>query len=494
MKKALLYIVITVSTVLLSFTAGAQNYTGDKVRFSNWDVRQTDDVLHIGFDITANGKELKSKEAVTVQPRIVNGQTELILPEILVNGQRRAKVYRRGQALNPSLQPYMMLNIKGKTMRTVRYTHTVRLTPGLDGGDLVLKMFVKNCCTTMEEKAQHVLAEPLRVHMDKVGDMSGRVSWIIPEEEAVKERATMVQAYIEYPVNKYDVRPHFGNNSQELERIDKAIAPLMQNNGNLYSLRNIRIEGYASPEGTWEDNERLALNRAKGFWSYMQERYSYRVNSIENVKVLSHSEDWTGLVRLINEGNMAYKSEVLAIIDRYGIFEGREKRLMDLAGGDPYRFMLKNYFPQLRRMEITFAYEVRSLSDSEAAGSLQTRPGDLSYSEMIRAGNCSGVDKLEVADIAVKQFPEDPVALINASSAALVRGQEDKAWTYLAPVQNDPRAFNNIGVYYWMKGDRETAAEYLRLAIKGNDSNARKNLADIGELSTSGGTYTYKIR
>ena len=57
-------------------------------------------------------------------------------------------------------------------------------------------------------------------------------------------------------------------------------------------------------------------------------------------------------------------------------------------------------------------------------------------------------------DIAVRYFPDDDIANINASSAALVRGDLELAWVCLGRVRENPLAANNLGVYHWLREDR----------------------------------------
>ncbi|RHJ88798.1 hypothetical protein DW095_14665, partial [Bacteroides sp. AM07-16] len=71
------------------------------------------------------------------------------------------------------------------------------------------------------------------------------------------------------------------------------------------------------------------------------------------------------------------------IIDNYGIFEGRERYLMELDGGAPYKELLRDYFPKLRRIELMVAYEVRNVTDREASQLLYTHPELLSLEEIM---------------------------------------------------------------------------------------------------------------
>lgn len=51
----------------------------------------------------------------------------------------------------------------------------------------------------------------------------------------------------------------------------------------------------------------------------------------------------------------------MQIIDGMGIFDGREGKLMALEGGIPYREMLKEMFPLLRRVEIKVEYDLKRI-------------------------------------------------------------------------------------------------------------------------------------
>ena len=148
----------------------------------------------------------------------------------------------------------------------------------------------------------------------------------------------------------------------------------------------------------------------------------------------------------------------------------------------PYKFMLEHYYPLLRRMEISFRYDVRGLSDEEAVHMAKTNPADLSLYEMYRAYTLQGVKKEEMYLLAVYHFPQDPIALINASSVFLAKNDTASAWDYLKFVLDDPRAFNNIGLYYLLTDRLDKAKHYLDRALAHDPANAERNLAQMRRL------------
>ncbi|MCB6272182.1 hypothetical protein LI322_27585, partial [Bacteroides cellulosilyticus] len=134
-------------------------------------------------------------------------------------------------------------------------------------------------------------------------------------------------------------------------------------------------------------------------------------------------EDWDGLVELLQRHPMNHGDEVLSLIARTGIFEGREKQLMDMHGGAVYRELLKSYFPQLRRIRITVGYEARAFNIEEAASLIYTHPRLLSLQEMYRVAAFyrPGTEQYrEIYEIAAYHFPDDVLANINAASAVIM--------------------------------------------------------------------------
>lgn len=72
------------------------------------------------------------------------------------------------------------------------------------------------------------------------------------------------------------------------------------------------------------------------------------------------------------------------MISGTGIFEGRERDLMVLRGGVPYREMSARLFPLLRRIGVVVRYDVRHVAPEEAARLVYTHPQLLSLQEMYR--------------------------------------------------------------------------------------------------------------
>ena len=74
---------------------------------------------------------------------------------------------------------------------------------------------------------------------------------------------------------------------------------------------------------------------------------------------------WDELRAQVAASEMPYRDEVLDVLDntpvwifdaRNRVVGGRKKRLMDLRGGEPYRYMLRKFFPDLRSSVVVTLY------------------------------------------------------------------------------------------------------------------------------------------
>ena len=467
------------------------------------------DSLHIELLLNLSDAKAGNAEAYLFTPVLRGAGRLQELPAVVVSGRRRARADHRRQALQPSpgyLPPYRTLYDRNRK-DSIIYKVSVAYSPWMEHASLVLMRERRDCCRMKmlgvepvitdlaltspfhvpqgqtvipqaiierSENATNRQETPSRPDCMPCAECTAMVTYLIPDMETQKHRSESATLYIDYPTGVYDVRREFHNNRPELEKLDSLMRPLTE--GNLANISSISICGYASPDGTYKDNEILASNRARCFKKYMHTTYA---PGYDLYKVSSVPEDWDGLVELLQRHPMNHSDEVLSLIARIGIFEGREKQLMDMHGGAVYRELLKSYFPQLRRIRITVGYEARAFNIEEAANLIYTHPRLLSLQEMYRVAAFyrPGTEQYrEIYEIAAYHFPDDVLANINAASAVIMAGDPVSARQYLSKVADDPRAWNDFGVLAYLEGDRKKAEEWFRKALGIEPEKARKNL------------------
>lgn len=304
----------------------------------------------------------------------------------------------------------------------------------------------------------------------------------LPEKDG-KQRSGKATLYIDYPLGKFEILPDFKNNRKELGKMDSLLTPVLESG--YTKIEQIDICGYASPDGPYKHNEELSSNRSQYFTHYI--RSTYRLPQ-KLFNVSSVAEDWDGLVVLLEQVDPPYKQEVLQTIRQNGIFEGREKQLMELPD-NVYKKLCRDLFPLLRRLEVAVDYHVARVETKDAATLIYSHPELLSLEEMYEVARYyrpGTVQYREVYEIAAFHFPQDVVANVNAASAVMLGGDLKSAWNYLSKVEDDPRAWNNMGVLTLLEGDSEGAAVWFRKAIGVEPLKARANLQKIenGESDT----------
>lgn len=116
----------------------------------------------------------------------------------------------------------------------------------------------------------------------------------------------------------------------------------------------VSIRSAASPEGVSSANERLARLRSDSLAAYLS-----RHAAIPSDVFVKKSEGiaWRELRSLVAESSMRWKEEIVDIIDntpvwvyddRNRVVDSRKRQLMLLHGGKAWRYMNREFFPQLR--------------------------------------------------------------------------------------------------------------------------------------------------
>lgn len=484
-----------------------------------------DDSLQLHLEMDMGSIRLNSSTAIIFTPLLVSPTRWVDLPPVVMSGARRFRFDRRSFALEAGrgvqqVSPHLVLIENGKlTFSDVRYRVSVPYASWMQGSDLLLRYEMKDCCDRqllgVDTLSRHIYIERAPLEQaplpSRAISQSASVAPVVPDappihsvhsipvvKDAVsylpmlsflrpkvsqrKQNTENVVLYIDYPIGRDDVHPDYKNNRRELDKIDCLLAPLMDDapsDDQLVTLESVRVCGYSSPDGIFLDNERLAASRSRLFAGYLRSIYQLSGLSLETTSV---AEDWDGLEQLLRKHRPPYADAALELIRNYTIFGGREKILMELQAGVPYRDMLQNFFPRLRRIEVSVQYLVRPVSGDEALRLLGTRPELLNLNEMYDVAQRyrPGTDEYrEVYEIAACRFPGEVVANINAASAVMLTGDLLSAQSYLSKASSDARSWNNLGVLALMKGDKQQAAAWFRKALSVEPAKAGNNLRQI---------------
>ena len=475
-KKINTYMMAAMMAVVSPAIMGQTASDGVKVICN--DVVQKGDSVYIDAVVTVSGDAVKSRSYLELTPVLESASQKEGLPSILVNGRIRQKVYNREVALdNLNDVPHYTILKANKEDQVVSYKTAVPFEDWMKDARVVLD---PNLCGCGKEEAGSplLIADKIRRRPDKRYEVQPTFSYITPMAETEKHRAEVGTAFLDFQVGKYQILPDFRNNAVELAKINNTIRTVTEDKN--VKPTGIVLKGYASPGGSYASNKKLADNRVKALRDYIRQKNDFKADFFT---MSSEPEDWAGFKEKVEaDPNVPNRSEVLAIIDSSDDPDRKEAKLRALGGGAAFRYVLKDIFPSLRRSEYKIDYTVREFTVDEGREIIKTRPQQLSLGEMFAVANSYEIGSDEynnVFDIAVRMFPNDPVANLNAANIAMGKGDYASAKNYLAKAGNAPEAVHAKGVLSMLTGDLTEAESLLKQAQDMGVKAAAINLEEL---------------
>ncbi len=489
MKKLIISTLATVCMLTpFSYVNGQQ--TDKSIKIERVSHKTNGQTLEIAMQIVATGMEIECNGRITLEIAVEGAERRLVLPGVVYTGNQRYLYERRNAELSGSyhLEPYKVFRgIRKGRQYVCDYLVSVPYYTWMEHAAITWRECLHACAGEIELSDGQLVADinPKPAYVEPEiwrpdpGLFANLVAFLVPEVEEVKARAEMIELPIGFPVNVTEVRPAFGNNAYELSRADTLIKRL-QNNA-LLDIRSVHIRGYASPEGKYTANERLARGRSEGFKNYLIKYYPGN-DYIKNAITTWVPEDWEGAARMVaRHDSIRLKDEALAIIRDPGIAPDDKERILQATQKWSYVWkpMLKDIFPKLRRIELKVDYTIQKLDDNKARELIYTAPEMLSLDEINRVARYyepGSKQYREVYEIAAKQFSNDLVANNNAAAALLQTGDAEGALPYLEKTKGNPVSYINYGAYYYISGDLDKAIAYFNKAHAAGIEQAHQNL------------------
>lgn len=361
MRKITFIIVL----IVVSGYAPAQALT-DILSIHNFSIAQVGKDVEISFMAHAGKRSLKSRYTAILTPVVTNGEKEIELTPIVIDGQQaQLSRKREGTDILFPTDSYFM-----KRGEQIAYSASIPFNTLSPQSQITLKGVISGCCSTQETeifilasgfvKEERIHIEPLHeIIQPTTGDiLASRYSFVSPLSDferqvednrdrfIEKNRQGSITIYFPQAVRTLD--PEYRNNRETLLDIGNAIKILDEATDSKISY--IVIAGFASPEGTIEINQKLAHDRAIALRDYF-----LAATGIDPILIDAYNGgvDWYGLRVLVQNSDLPEKAEVLDIIDnipewsqRHG--QERQNKLKRLNKGTTYNKLLNRFFPELR--------------------------------------------------------------------------------------------------------------------------------------------------
>lgn len=451
--KKILYITI----ILLSMGSAtqAQNRVTvvDGVSIGNLKTERNGKYMSVDMILDLNSLSVDGNRAVLLTPRLVNGNDSLDLQSVGIYGRRRYYFYvRNGESMLAGNEQSYKASEKPDT---INYHQILSYADWMNGSRLMLHRSDYGCCNTLLAEQDGELGRYKETFFPEL-------VYVRPKAEATKSYSLEGSAFIDFPVDKTIIYPNYRRNTAELGKIQATIDSVR--NDMDITITQVWLKGYASPESPYTHNKELAIGRTEALKQYIQNLYKFKDGIIST----DHEpEDWAGLRDYVNQTNLDHRTEILALIDSDMEPDAKEAKIKRSYPKE-YRFLLQNCYPALRHTDYRIAYVIRSYSDVEEIKRLiHTQPQKLSLNEfyLVAQEYEPGTDEFtEVFETAVRMFPNDTIANLNAANAAMRRGDNTGAARYLERAGDSPEAIYARASLAIRKKDYDTARIYLKEA------------------------------
>ena len=234
---------------------------------------------------------------------------------------------------------------------------------------------------------------------------------------------------------------------QDLVKILKEINDMQEER----ALQSIEVSAYASPDGSFDLNEKLAEKRQDVSSNYLGKQLK-KINMDAEVDTKFTAEDWEGFQELVSKSNLQDKDVILRVLSMYQDPEEREQQIRNMSS--VFTEIADGILPELRRARLIVNYEVIGRSDEQIIEQFAQDASKLSVEELLYGGN------MLVEDATTrKQWYEKTIEIY----------------------PNDYRAYNNLAQLAIMEGNLTTAQNWLQKAkaVNAKASEVNANMAII---------------
>jgi len=289
--------------------------------------------------------------------------------------------------------------------------------------------------------------------------------------------------YIEFEQGHTDIRENQGNNPAEMGRIKGNLISLVEDQ--VFDLDSIVITASCSPEGSWENNRRLSVQRSEAVSSHYQSFLRKREDSLRRSRgvVLSldesyqetrrapirflpryDAENWTMLDALVQKDTVLRQEDK----DLYGELRSvdnpdvREKKLQSLAC---YRYLRENLYPRLRTVRFDFHLHRKGM----VKDTVHTTEVDSTYLEGVSALREREYEK---ALALLKEYRD-----FNTAIAYVSLDYNASAMAILRDLEKAPQVNYMLALLYARQGDDQNAVQsYLNACHEDRSYVFRGNL------------------
>ena len=304
-------------------------------------------------------------------------------------------------------------------------------------------------------------------------------------------RAQRVEANIKFLVNQANLRKSELKNGSVKEFVEMLKKINADREG--LNLKNVEVAAYASPEGGFKFNDKLAGKRQSVSEAYVDKQLKAAKLGGANVDAHYTAQDWDGFKRLVQASNIQDKDVILRVLEMYKDPAEREHQIRNMSAG--FRELADGILPELRRSRLIINYETVGRSDEQIKEQYKADAAQLSADELLYAATLTNDanEKEAIYKKAAECYDKDYRAYNNLAVMAFNKGDENAAKSYVkqafAKNQKAPEGYANLALIALRNGNIAEAESNLSNAINANGFGEV-----MGNLNIAKGNYATAVK
>ena len=418
------------------------------VRLSDINIRRAGDKLDVAMDIIPREIRPGRDNEVIFTPVLISqeGTDSLCLPAVRIAGRNRYYTHVRNRDIAPGEKVY-----PANSKEVISYRREVPYQAWMERSRLDMRQQVGNCCRPLRPDVD----TPLAVLDFEEPRLNAAFRFVELTGDSAIELTAEGRAYVDFVVNRTEIKPTYRRNKDEIAKIIASIDKVR--NDPDATITRITIKGYASPEGPYDNNVRLAMGRTESLKEYVRRHYRFDPG-IMNTDY--EPEDWEGLREWLKTCTLPHRAEILAIAESDMSPDPRNSAIQTRYPQE-YKLILDSVYPGLRHSDYTVRYRIKAYATVEELLEVyrktpeRMRPVD--FQRIAAVYPTGSREYREIMTTAVERHPYDPEANLNAATIAMQDGDLTGAARYLDRAGDSAEAVYSRGVLAGLNGDLQRA-------------------------------------
>lgn len=486
-------IFITAALIMAAAVSPAQAGAADRKQSPSVEPMKVHDIsvrvdeqtntLLLKIDIDMTDVSLPRDREMIYTPVIISeaGTDSLELDPITIAGRNRWYWHVRNSDLDaPGTYVYRAGSASHAT-----YTEEIPFEPWMGQSLVEMRVQSANCCDTPEPQAG-----PGRRGNTDLALIDTRRPPVItefiftpPVDAGPVIKSIEGSAFVTFVVNRTELKPDYMINRRELAKIINSIDYVR--NDKDATITHVHIKGFASPEGPYDNNVRLAKGRTETLRRYVRDLYSFPDTTITSSY---EPEDWAGLRRWLTDSlslPIPNRREIIDIVDGPLEPDARD-RAIKVGFPRDYAVILKDIYPWLRHSDYTVTYSIRTFTTVEEIREVfktdPTRLRNVDFYTLAQSYPEGSDEYAAVFEKAVEVYPNDEISNLNAANIEMKRGEYDRAESRLNKSGDSPLAVYARGVLAAKRGNLTDALRYFNTAAAAGFEPAKAYIDNINAV------------